>query len=38
MKRQGKDKEMAKKFVEFLQSSDAAKVFKKWGWITSKRR
>ncbi len=38
MTQQGKDKEMAKKFVEFLQSSDGAKIFKKWGWITHEGR
>ena len=36
--KQGKDKEMAKRFVEFLQSSDGAQIFAKWGWITPERR
>lgn len=32
---QGKRRAMARKFVEFLQSSKGARIFAKWGWITS---
>jgi accessory colonization factor AcfC len=35
---QGKDREVAKRFFEFLKTEDGAKIFAKWGWITSKKR
>lgn len=31
--RQGQDKASAKAFVKFLQSPEAAAIFRKWGWI-----
>lgn len=31
---QGKSKQAAKAFVEFLSSPDGASIFKKWGWMT----
>jgi len=30
---QGKAKEAARKFVEFVQSPEGAKIFAKWGWM-----
>jgi accessory colonization factor AcfC len=36
--KQGKDKELAKKFYEFVQSEDGARIFAKWGWIKSKMK
>jgi accessory colonization factor AcfC len=36
--KQGKDKELAKKFYEFVQSEDGADIFAKWGWITPKKK
>ncbi len=35
--KQGKGKELAKKFYEFVQSKDGARIFAKWGWIHPKR-
>jgi len=32
--KQGKGKELAKKFYEFVQSKDVARIFAKWGWTT----
>ena len=31
--RQGKTKEAARKFVEFVQSPEGGKIFAKWGWM-----
>jgi accessory colonization factor AcfC len=36
--KQGKDKDLAKKFYEFVQSEDGARIFAKWGWITPKKK
>jgi accessory colonization factor AcfC len=36
--KQGKDKDLAKKFYEFVQSEDGARIFAKWGWIKSKMK
>jgi len=30
---QGKTKEAARKFVDFVQSPEGAKIFAKWGWM-----
>ena len=32
--KQGKGKKPARKFYEFVQSKDGARIFAKWGWIT----
>ncbi len=32
----GKTKELAKKFVEFLESDEGATIFQRWGWLMSK--
>ena len=31
---QGKNKALARKFIEFLASQDGASIFAKWGWMT----
>jgi accessory colonization factor AcfC len=36
--KQGKDKELARKFHEFVQSRDGARIFAKWGWITPEQK
>jgi accessory colonization factor AcfC len=36
--KQGKDKELAKRFYEFVQSEDGTRIFAKWGWITPKKK
>ncbi|MFA5182982.1 MAG: substrate-binding domain-containing protein [Syntrophales bacterium] len=36
--KQGKDKELANKFYEFVQSEDGARIFAKWGWIKPKKK
>jgi accessory colonization factor AcfC len=36
--KQGKDKELAKKFYDFVQSEDGGRIFAKWGWITPKKK
>jgi accessory colonization factor AcfC len=36
--KQGKEKEIARKFYEFVQSEDGARIFAKWGWITPKKK
>ncbi len=36
--KQGKDKELAKKFYDFVQSEEGARIFAKWGWITPKKK
>lgn len=36
--KQGKDKKLAKKFYEFVQSEDGARIFAKWGWIKPKKK
>jgi accessory colonization factor AcfC len=36
--KQGKGKELAKKFYEFVQSKDGARIFAKWGWITPEQK
>lgn len=33
----GKGKELARKFVDFLQSPEGGKIFAKWGWINPAR-
>jgi len=32
----GKDKPMARKFIDFLASAEAAAIFDSWGWVASK--
>jgi accessory colonization factor AcfC len=36
--RQGKDKGPAKRFVEFVQSPDGARIFAKWGWMIPEKK
>jgi ABC-type molybdate transport system substrate-binding protein len=36
--KQGKDRELAKKFYEFVQSEDGAHIFTIWGWIKPKKK
>lgn len=35
MSTRGRPKRAAERFVEFLLSSEAARIFSKWGWMTS---
>lgn len=33
----GKGKELARKFIEFFESPEGARIFAKWGWITPRQ-